>query len=133
MTPGATLFILIWIGSVVGGYFVGKYKGFPGAAIGITIILGVLGLAIVACLPRTRAAKVAEAQRRYEIQAEAARRAGYPYPPEQPYAPYPPVPGQGPYPYPQPGQWQPPPPGSWTQPSAAPWPGPQQQPPTGQA
>jgi hypothetical protein len=132
MTPGTTLLILIWIGSVVAGYFVGKYKGQPGAGIGLTIILGLLGLIILACLPRTRAAKVAAAQRQYEIQAEAARRAGYPYPPQQPYAPYSPAPGQGPYAYPQPGQWQqPPPPGSWDQPPPSPWPGPQAQPPTG--
>ena len=126
MTPGATLLIFTWIGSVIAGYFLGKYKGQTGAGITLTIILGLLGLIILACLPRTHAAKVADAQRQYEIQAEAARRAGYPYPPQQPYQPYPP-PGQGPYPQqPASGQWQQPPPGSWEQPPPAQWPGPQQ-------
>jgi hypothetical protein len=47
MTPGTTLLILIWV--------VDKYKGQPGAGIALTIILGLLGLIILACLPRTSA------------------------------------------------------------------------------
>lgn len=111
------------------GYYLGKYKGQVQAGLVLTIILGLLGLVILAFIPRSREAKVAAAQRQYEIQAEAARNAGYPYPPQQPYAPYPP-PGQGQYPQPSPGQWQQPPPGSWEQPPEQPppvaWPGPQQ-------
>ena len=134
MTPGLTLLILTWVGCVVAGYFLGKYKGQVEAGLILTILLGLLGLVIVACLPRSRQAKVAAAQRQYEIQAEAARRAGYPYPPQPPYPqqpypqqPYPPYPPQVQQPYPQqppPGQWQPPPPaGSGEQPYTAPWPG----------
>lgn len=142
MTPGTTLLLLVWGGCIVAGYYLGKYKGQVQAGLVLTIILGLLGLVILAFIPRSHAAKVAEAQRHYEIQAEAARRAGYPYPPQQPYAPYPAYPpeGQQPYPpfppqvqqpYPQqpPGQWQQPPPGSWEQPPEQPpttWPEPQQ-------
>lgn len=129
------------------GRAIGKDKGRPVAGWWLGFLLGLIGLIILACLPRTREARLAQAQRQYQIQAEAARRAGYPYPPQQPYAPYPyapqqpyapypypppqsyapyPPPGQDPYPQP-PGEWQPPPPqGSWEQPPASQWPGPQQ-------
>jgi hypothetical protein len=137
--------LFIWVGSIVAGIFLGKYKGREGAGIALTVLLGLLGLLILACLPRTDAAKIAEAQKQYAIQAEAARRAGYPYPPPQPFTPYPAYPpeGQQPYPpfqpqvqqpypqsYPQPpppGQWPPPPPpGSSEQPPPGTWPGPHQ-------
>jgi hypothetical protein len=122
--------LFIWVGSIVAGIFLGRYKGREGAGIALTVLLGLLGLLILACLPRTDAAKIEEAQRQYEIQAEAARRAGYPYPPEQPFTPYLAYPPEGqqpftPYPpqvqqpYPQPGQSQQPSPGSWEQPPPA--------------
>jgi hypothetical protein len=119
--------LLIWlvvgVGLGIAGWAIGKDKGRPTAGWWLGFLLGLIGLIIIACLPRTREA---EAQRQYLIQAEAARRAGYPYLPQQPYAPYPP-PSQGPYPQ-QPGQWLPPPPpqGSWEQPPPGQWPGPQQ-------
>ena len=58
------------------------------------MLMGILGVVIVALMPETEAAKaararrqyeaqVAAAQRQYEIQAEAARRAGYPFSPQQ--------------------------------------------------
>jgi hypothetical protein len=58
------------------GVYVGKRKGRKEAAEWLTILLGVVGLIIVLCLPESREAKIAEAQRQMEIQAEAARRAG---------------------------------------------------------
>lgn len=121
--------VLIWLvlATAFGfaGWGIGKSKGRPGLGWWLGFLLGIIGVIIIACLPKTRAAEVAAAQRQYEIQAEAASKAAYPYPPQQPYQPYPP-PGQG-YAQPPPGQWQQaPPPGSWEQPPPTTWPDPQQ-------
>lgn len=136
MAPWQVFVILVFWGiPIFAGYHVGKYKGQTSTGVILTIILGLLGLIIVACLPRSDEAKVAAAQRQYAIQAEAARRAGYPWPPQQPYPTYPPYPPQGQQPYPpfrppvqqpypqQPplGQWQQPPPGSGEPSPPAPW------------
>ena len=118
MTPALTLIALTWAGSIVASYFLGRYKGRVSAGIILTVILGPLGLLILACLPRTRAAKMASAQRLYESQPEAVRQAGYAYPPQSPHL----APDQDPCP-PQspPGGWQQaPPPGSWQPPPPAP-------------
>ena len=86
MTPAQALVALIgWALIVTAGYHVGKYKGRQTAGLTLTILLGLVGLLILACLPKTQAVKMAEAQRQYELQAEAARRAGFPYPPPHPY------------------------------------------------
>jgi hypothetical protein len=123
------------------GLSIGRYKGRPALGFWLGFLIGLIGVIIVACIPRTQAAKMAAWQRQ-----NALHNAGYPYPPQQPYQPgqgpyqpYPPgqgpyqqyPPGQGPYPqYPQqsaPGQWQqPPPPGSWEQQPPSAWPGQQQ-------
>src|ERR1700726_2479270 len=93
----ATLFVALigWGMIVTAGYHVGKYKGREAAGLTLTILLGLVGLLILACLPRTQAVKAAEAQRQL------------PYPPQYPYPPdqYPP-PGS----YPPPGPYPPPPP-----------------------
>ena len=71
----------------------------PGSGFAIGLLLGILGVVIVALMPETGRAKaaraqrqyqgeVAAAQRHYEIQAEAARRAGYPFPPQPPQGPW---------------------------------------------
>ena len=126
--------LLIWlvvaVGFGVAGWGIGKGKGRPALGAWLGFLLGLIGIIIIACVPKTQAAKLAEAQRQYQLQGGAAWNAGYPYPPQQPYQPYPP-PGQEPYqPYPQqpsPGQWQqPPPPEAWEQPPSSPWPGPPQ-------
>jgi uncharacterized membrane protein YeaQ/YmgE (transglycosylase-associated protein family) len=129
MTPGV---LTVWIVLAVIFGFIGtaieKGKGRSAEGWWLGFLLGIIGVIIVACMSATEEHKVQEAQRQYAIQAEAARRAGYQYPP-QPYAPYVP-PGQEPYPqqpyaaYPPPGQyqqqqapgqWQQPPPGAWEQ------------------
>jgi hypothetical protein len=45
------------------------------------------GLVIIACVPADREAKIAQAQEKYEIEAEAARRAGWGVPPVPPQPP----------------------------------------------
>jgi hypothetical protein len=113
--------LLVWlvvaVGFGVAGWGIGKGKGRPVLGWWLGFLLGLIGIIIVACVPKTRAAKLAEAQRQYQVQSGYG---AYPYPPQQPYAPYPP-PGQGPYmPYPPPDQGpyaqQPPPPGQWQEP-----------------
>jgi hypothetical protein len=129
--------LLVWLVVAVGfgfaGWGIGKGKGRPALGAWLGFLLGLIGIIIIACIPKTQAAKLAEEQRRYQVQGGWG---GYPYPPQQPYAPYPP-PGQGPYAQqpppgqwqqqPPPGQWQQqPPPAPWEQPPPNPWPGPQQ-------
>jgi len=133
--------LLIWLVVAVGfgfaGWGIGKGKGRPALGAWLGFLLGLIGIIIIACIPKTQAAKLAEEQRRYQVQGPW--NGGYPYPPQQPYAPYPPPgqgpyapyppPGQEPYPQPPPGQWQqppPPPPPPWEQSPPNPWPGSQQ-------
>ena len=91
MGPGAVLIVLIiTLACAFAGQAIGKPKGYPGAGFTIGLLLGVLGVVIVALMPETEAAKAARAQQQYEalvaaaqwqyqIQAEAARRAGQPH------------------------------------------------------
>jgi hypothetical protein len=121
VVPSTALIVLIvTLACAFAGQAIGKPKGYPGAGFTIGLLLGVLGVVIVALMPETEAAKAARAQRQYEaqvaaaqwqyqIQAEAARRAGSPFTPQPPPWPWPPYqePGQ---PYQDPGQallnWQ---------------------------
>jgi hypothetical protein len=114
MTPWQTLiFPTFWGAAIVAGYYLGKHKGRIATGIVLTVLLGFLGLLILAVMPRTDAAKIAAAERDMVIQQKAARRAGYPYPP----------PGQWTQP---PGSpWQGPPPGPSSQPPGDQWQGPQ--------
>ena len=66
-----------WALIVTAGYHVGKSKGRATAGLTLTILLGLVGLVILACLPKTQAVKAAEAQRQL------------PYPPQYPYPPVP--------------------------------------------
>jgi hypothetical protein len=125
MEPAQLLVALIgWALIVTAGYHVGKSKGRQTAGLTLTILLGLIGLLILACLPKTQAVKAAEAQRQlpYPPQYPTPQ---YPYPPYQyppqgPYPPQPQYPPQGPYlpedqypplgPYPSPpAPWDPPP------------------------
>jgi hypothetical protein len=139
--------LLIWLVVAVGfgfaGWGVGNGKGRPALGAWLGFLLGLIGIIIIACIPKTEAAKQAEAQRRYQVQGPGAWPGGYPYGSQQPYAPGPyapyPPPAQDPYAHQQPaGQWpQQPPPDQWGQqqppdqwpqqpPPPDPWPGPQQ-------
>jgi hypothetical protein len=102
MAPGAMLIVLIVaMACAFAGQAIGKPKGYPGAGFAIGLLLGILGVVIVALMPETEAARAARAQRQYEaqvaaaqwqyeIQAEAARRAGQPFSPPPPPGPWPP-------------------------------------------
>jgi uncharacterized membrane protein YeaQ/YmgE (transglycosylase-associated protein family) len=81
MTPGE---VLIWIVAAVVcgfiGHAIGKPKGRESTGAWLGALLGVIGIIIIALMGRDREAEIREAQRQLEIQAEAARRAGYAYP-----------------------------------------------------
>jgi hypothetical protein len=125
MEPAQLLVALIgWALIVTAGYHVGKSKGRQTAGLTLTILLGLIGLLILACLPKTQAVKAAEAQRQLPYPPQYPN-PPYPYPPYQyppqgPYPPQPQYPPQGPYlpedqypplgPYPSPpAPWDPPP------------------------
>src|SRR5271154_1677193 len=89
MEPAQVLVALIgWALIVPAGYHVGKYKGRETAGLTLTILLGLVGLVILACLPKTQAVKAAEAQRQLP----------YPPPDTPPRQPPPPPPPPGPRP-----------------------------------
>jgi hypothetical protein len=101
------LALIGWALIVTSGYFIGKNKGREVAGVILAALLGLIGLVIVACLPRRRAAKralEAQEQRQYDIQQ--ARAAGYPPPPAYFHPPQT-APGEpGPYQSePPPRQW----------------------------
>ena len=110
MEPAQLIGVLIgWALIVTAGYHVGKYKGREAAGLTLTILLGLIGLLILACLPKTQAVKAAEAQQQL------------PSPPQYPYPPQPQYPPPGPYPPPQqppypPQPQYPPPPPPWDAP-----------------
>ena len=111
MTPAQLVIALIVAGLC--GYAadqIGKYKG-RGWGFPVGFFLGVIGVVIIACVPRTDDAKVEAARKQYEIQAEAARRAWYQYWPQPPMGAADasrdqPVPPSGPWGQPPYGDWQ---------------------------
>ena len=73
MEPAQVFVALIgWALIATAGYHVGKSKGRAAAGLTLTILFGLVGMLILACLPKTQAVKMAEAQQRqYQL----------PYPP----------------------------------------------------
>jgi len=101
MEPAQVFVALIgWALIATAGYHVGKAKGRATTGLTLTILLGLIGLLILACLPKTQAVKAAEAQRQLPDPPQ------YPYPPQYPGPPYQ-YPPQ--YPPPPPAPWDPPP------------------------
>jgi hypothetical protein len=137
MEQAQLLVVLIgWALIVTAGYHVGKSKGREAAGLTLTILLGLIGLLILAFLPKTQAVKAAEAQRQLPYPPQYPN-PQYPYPPYQyppqypPQYPYPPYPPQPPYPpeaqypsqpqYPPPGPYPPQYPAPGPYPPQAPW------------
>ncbi|HLK77650.1 MAG TPA: hypothetical protein VKU77_28890, partial [Streptosporangiaceae bacterium] len=85
-----------WALIVTAGYHVGKYKGREGLGLTLTVLLGLIGLLILACVPKTDAVKAAEAQQQLPYPPPYP----YPPPPYPPQAQYPQQPQYAPYPYP---------------------------------
>lgn len=107
MEPAQVFVALIgWALIATAGYHVGKSKGRAATGLTLTILFGLLGMLILACLPKTQAVKMAEAQQRqYQLPYPPPQ---YPYPPYQ-YPPQGPYPPPGPHPpMPPPAPWDPP-------------------------
>ncbi len=108
MTLGsAVIVVVLWAIFAWTGWTIGKSKGYAGGGLALGLLLGLIGIIIIACIPQSKEAKAAAAQRQYEIQAEAARRTGYPFPPQPPQEPWQ-QPQSPQEPWQQPPGWQPP-------------------------
>ena len=59
---------------------IGKRKGRERQGLLLGLFLSVIGIVIIACLSPTDEARAADAQKQYEMHAEVASRAGYPFP-----------------------------------------------------
>ncbi len=82
MTPVQLLLALVVSAACAyAGYHIGKSKGRPSLGVLLGLLLGVIGVIIIACVPHNREAV---ARRQYEMQVEEARRAGYLFPPQPP-------------------------------------------------
>ncbi len=76
--------ILIWVAGVIVGALVGGSKGraWTGAALGL--VLGWLGVVIVALMPKTAERQIAEERQRRAVEREARRRDHAPAAPPAP-------------------------------------------------
>lgn len=58
----------------IAGFRIGTYKGHPIAGLILGLLLGLIGVGIIAIVPQTGAARVERAERRMRAEQEAARR-----------------------------------------------------------
>lgn len=87
MTPGQSLFILVLVVACAwAGEAIGKSKGHAGAGFLLGLLLGAIGVVIIACFPKSQEQLVKEAQARLAAEEEARRRMGG-YPPQPPPPP----------------------------------------------
>jgi predicted membrane channel-forming protein YqfA (hemolysin III family) len=72
MTPLATLILLIWaVAAAVVAYHIGNRKGRPGTGLLLGLLLGWIGVIIIAFVPPTHDALVQRERERLQIQREA--------------------------------------------------------------
>jgi len=72
MNPFDTLIVLVWvIGALAAAFSIGKRKGRPWTGFLLGLLLGWIGVVIIAVTPATRAARVQRERERLEIQREA--------------------------------------------------------------
>lgn len=63
MTPaGVFVFVIVLAACAFAGYSIGKPKGYAGGGLALGLLLGIIGVIIIACVPKSREAKVREAQ-----------------------------------------------------------------------
>jgi len=76
MTPGQVLLLIIWFGlALFVGAEIGHRKGRPWLGWGLALLLGWLGVIILAFIPATHEKQVEREAARMRIQDEARRRA----------------------------------------------------------
>lgn len=76
MTPAATFVLLLLLGvNVTIGTIIGRYKGRAATGFLLSMLLGIIGVVVIACLPATFEAKVRQEAERQAV-AEAARLTG---------------------------------------------------------
>jgi hypothetical protein len=74
MTPG--LVLVIAAVCALTGAWIGHHKGQTAAGAWLGALLGVLGVLIIVCVPKTRERKIEEARARQEIEAAAREQRG---------------------------------------------------------
>ena len=73
-SPFKTLILLIWVlGAIIAAILTGRRKGRPWTGFVLGLILGWVGVAVIACIPRTHEMRVRRERERQQIQREAAR------------------------------------------------------------
>lgn len=73
MTPLDVIILLIWVvAAIFAAEAIGRRKGRPGAGFALGLILGWIGVAIIALIPPTHDALVKREKERQQIQREAA-------------------------------------------------------------
>jgi hypothetical protein len=72
MNPGQTLILLIWaLGGIIAATLVGRRKGRPWTGFVLGLLLGWIGVAVIAVTPPTYAMRVQRERERLRIQREA--------------------------------------------------------------
>lgn len=74
--------VIVWIISAIVGWKIGVYKGNAVAGLVFGLVLGVLGVVIIALIPQSDQARVGRAERRMRVEREAPCRLGQ-EPPQQ--------------------------------------------------
>lgn len=74
MNPGQTLILLIWaLGGIIAATIAGRRKGRPWTGFVLGLLLGWIGVIVIAVTPPTHAMRVQRERERQRIQREAAQ------------------------------------------------------------
>lgn len=83
-----TVFLVAWVSAIAVGMLIGGSKGRMGVALALTIILGWIGVVILAFVPTSDARKIERRRHQLWIEEQARGTTGSP----QPYPPRPELP-----------------------------------------
>jgi len=72
MNPGQTLILLVWaLGGIIAATLTGRRKGRPWTGFILGLLLGWIGVVVIAVTPPTHAMRVQRERERLQIQREA--------------------------------------------------------------